>query len=63
MTDILKFKGYCAERGIKQTDLAELLEITVGSVNEKINGKQPFTLAQVKIICEKYGISADEYFL
>lgn len=61
--DSLKFKGYCAEHGIKQAELAELLDITVSNLNEKINGKQPFTLSQVKIICEKYGISADEYFL
>ena len=61
--DSLKFKGYCAEHGIKQVDLAELLGITVSNLNEKINGKQQFTLSQVKTICEKYHISADEYFL
>ena len=61
--DILKFKGYCAEHGIKQGELAELLGITLQNVNEKINGKQPFTLQQVKTICDKYHISADEYFI
>lgn len=58
-----KFKGYMAEHGIKQTDLAELLDIDVTNVCEKVNGRQPWTLAQVKIICETYGISADEYFI
>lgn len=59
----LKFKGYCAENGIKQADIAELLGITVSNVNEKMNDKQPFTLEQVKILCKKFQISADEYFI
>lgn len=60
---MLKFKGYCTEHGIKQKEIAELLGISVGSVNRKINGKEKFTLEQVKIICAHYGISADEYFI
>lgn len=61
--DKLKFKGYCAEHGIRQIDIAELLDITVSNANEKINGKQSFTLSQVKKICETFHISADEYFI
>lgn len=60
---MLKFKGYCAEHNIKQKEIADLLEITVSNVNRKINGKEPFTLEQVKKLCIKYGISADEYFV
>ena len=60
---MLKFKGYCAENGIKQSEIAKLLGITVQSANRKLNGKEPFMLSQVKILCEHYKISADEYFL
>lgn len=60
---MLKFKGYCATNKIKQSELAEILEITVQSVNRKLNDKEPFTLEQVKILCEHYSISADEYFV
>lgn len=60
---MLKFKGYCAANGIKQSEIAEVLGINVTNVNEKLNGKQPFTLEQVKKLCEKYQISADEYFI
>lgn len=60
---MLKFKGYCAEHNIRQKDIADLLGINVQSVNRKMNGKEPFTLEQVKIICTHYGISADEYFV
>ena len=59
----LRFKSYCVAHNIKQSEISELLNITVPNVNEKINGKQPWTLEQVKIICEHYNISADEYFI
>lgn len=54
-----KFKGWCAAHNVKAKDIADLLGITYNNVNEKINGKQNFTLPQIKIICEKYDISAD----
>ena len=60
---MLKFKGYLAEHNIKQREVAEILGIKVQNLNKKLNGKEPFTLAQVKILCKHYGISADEYFV
>lgn len=59
----LKFKGYCAEHNIRQAEIAELLGIQIPNVSEKMNGKQKFTLEQVKILCNHYGISADDYFI
>ena len=59
----LKFKGYMAENGIKQNEVAELLKIDVATANQKINGKQPWTLVQVKTLCEHYNLVADIYFL
>lgn len=58
----LKFKGFMAENGIKQQEIAELLGIDIATANQKINGKQPWTLPQVKALCEKYNIVADIYF-
>lgn len=60
---MLKFKGYCAEHNIKQSEVAKILDISVQQVNRKINGKEAFTLEQVKILCKHYEISADEYFV
>lgn len=59
----LKFKGFLAERQITQAQLAEVLGLSPQSVNKKVNGKEDFSLAQIKKICAEYGISADEYFL
>ena len=61
--EILKFKGWLVEHQIKQADLAELLGITSENVNAKLNGRQEFTLSQVKKICDTYGISADDFFV
>lgn len=60
---MLKFKGYCAENNIKQTELADLLGLSVQTVNAKLNGKRDFTLSEVKAICLHYGINANIYFL
>ena len=60
---MLKFKGFCTERKIKQSEIADLLGITVQSVNRKLNEKEPFTLEQVKTLCKRFEISADEYFV
>ena len=61
--DTFKFKGYCATHGIKQAEIGELLGLGKSAVSQKMNGHKDFTLAQVRKICEKYGISADEYFM
>lgn len=55
----LKFKAWLVEHEIKQSEVAELLGIDISNANLKINGNQPFTLEQVKLICQKYDISAD----
>lgn len=59
----LRFKGYCAEHNIKQAEIAEILGIHVQNVSEKLNGKQSFTLDQIRTLCKHYGISADDYFI
>ena len=60
---MMKFKAYLVEHGIKQIEVALLLGIGLQSANRKLNGREPFTTAQIKILCEHYGISADEYFI
>lgn len=58
----LKFKGWLVEHGIKQSEIAELLDIDLSNVNEKLNGKQDFTTAQIRTLCQKYDISSDIFF-
>ena len=56
---MLNFKAWMVANDVKQTEIAELLCISLQAVNLKVNGKQEFTLPQVRAICEKYDISAD----
>lgn len=53
------FKGWCVSRGIRQKEIADLLGLGIQSVNNKLNGKEEFTLPQIKTICKHYNISAD----
>lgn len=57
--DGLKFKGWLAESQITQREIADLLNLSQQSVYKKVNGKEDFTLVQIKTICEHYNISAD----
>lgn len=59
MAKILSFKGWMAEHNIRQAEIAELLGLSIQSVNLKVNGKTNFSLPQIRTICEEYGISAD----
>ena len=43
-----KLKGLMAEKGLKQIDLAVELNIDLGTVNRKMNGKNDFNLAEIK---------------
>lgn len=59
---MIKFTNYCKEKQITESKIAELLKISVQSAGDKMDGKEPFTLEQVKDICTYFQISADEYF-
>lgn len=37
-----------ARRGLKLTDLSEMMDLTVATVSQKLNGKFPITLAEAK---------------
>lgn len=62
MPKLLKFKAWLVENKISQKEVAKLLGVTIVSVNRKLNGVEDFTVKQIRTICEKYGISADEFF-
>lgn len=58
----MKFKAWLVENRISQKEVAELLGVSAVAVNRKLNGGENFTVKQIKVICEKYGLSADEFF-
>lgn len=60
---INKFRGWCAEHGVSNKELAKLLGINESNMSLKMTGKAGFSIEQVRKICITYGISADEFFL
>ncbi|MEN4468674.1 helix-turn-helix transcriptional regulator [Staphylococcus hominis] len=60
-----KLKGLLKERGINNSDLAELLSVHRVTVSNKLNRSQgaDFTMTEVRKLCLYLDISADIYFL
>lgn len=59
-----KFRAFLDEQGIKQVEVAEMLEINRATLNQKINGTGgDFSIVEVRKICEHYNISSDEFFI
>lgn len=63
MEKLLKFKAWLVENQISQAEVAEVLGISRALANAKINGREEFTLSQVRTLCKHYGISADNFFV
>lgn len=60
----LKLKGYFASKNILNKEVAEILGITPQSFSAKINRSgQDFTKDQVAILCKKFKLDANEFFL
>lgn len=59
-----KFKALLEERGIKQYEFAEQLGKSTSALNQNLNGTGgDFSLEEVRFICSKLKISADDFFL
>ena len=59
-----KLKAYFVENGIKQIEVAELLGISRVAFSNKLNRnrKSDFTLKEVRTLCSRYNLLADEFF-
>ncbi|EPY07454.1 hypothetical protein PAALTS15_10025 [Paenibacillus alvei TS-15] len=63
-TPYTKFKAYLDETGVKQKELAYLLGKSTSALNQNLNGTGgDFSVAELRLICATFKISADEYFL
>lgn len=59
-----KFKGFLAENNIKQSEVAKLLNKSNSALNQNINGTGgDFSIAELRLLYETYGISIDKYFI
>lgn len=57
-----KLKGLMTENQITQKKLAKRLEISITTLNFKINGKSDFTITEAKIISKLLNKPIEEIF-
>jgi len=57
----LKIKARLVEKGLKQSDLAKCLGISVQSLNRKLNGVSDFRLSELEEIAKALDIDEHQY--
>ena len=57
-----KVKGCIAEKGITQVKLAKHLGIALATLNEKLNGKRQFTVAEIQEIANYFKKDINYFF-
>lgn len=63
-TPYTKFKAFLDETGVIQKEVADLLGKSTSAFNQNLNGTGgDFSISEIRVICEKFKISADDYFL
>lgn len=63
MGESITVKAWFVNRDIKQYEIAKALNISVQSVNNKMNKRSDFTLDQVRTLHEIYGVPADIFLV
>lgn len=57
-----ELKALRIKRGLKQKDIAKLLNINTNTYTKKENNKNPFTLAEAKILKDYFQINNNLFF-
>lgn len=63
MTNTNKLKAKMFEKGLNQEKIADILDISLASVNYKVNNKRPFSSDEMFILCDVLEIeNPKDYF-
>lgn len=57
-----KLKGLMTEKNITQQELAEILEMSITTLNFKINGKSDFSIKEAKKVSKLFDKTIEEIF-
>ncbi|NCC19161.1 MAG: XRE family transcriptional regulator [Bacteroidia bacterium] len=57
-----KLKGLIAEKGINQSDVAKLLELSENQTSKKINGKVDFKVTEISKLSTYFNVKPDIFF-
>ncbi len=58
--NLMKIKGKMTEKGFTQRELAEILGISIQSLNKKLNGKVEFVISEATKLIEVLDINDPE---
>ena len=58
-----KLKGLLVEKNVTQQELAQILKISVSTLNFKINGKSDFSVREAKMVSKFLGKTIEEIFI
>ena len=58
-----KLKGLLVEKNVTKQELAQILKISVSTLNFKINGKSDFSVREAKIVSKFLGKTIEEIFI
>lgn len=51
-----KVRGLMAERGLKQIDVADAVNVSLATINAKLTGKIDFTIKEVKELARLFNV-------
>lgn len=54
------FNYYAQRRNDSRKDIAEALQISVSTLGNKISGRFPFSVAEIRILKARWSLSADD---
>ncbi len=57
-----KLKGLMAEKNMTQQELAQILQISISTLNFKINGRSDFSVKEAKKVSNFFGKTIEEIF-
>lgn len=61
MEVLLNLKAWMASNQVTQKDFAKTLGVSPQTINNKINGRRPFTLPDIKKLNATYGVDANVF--
>lgn len=54
-----KFMAYLKEHRIKLKEIADIFGHTVQTISMKNHGKADYTMTEINVICDRFGISSE----
>lgn len=54
-----KFMAYLKENRIKLKDIADIFGHTVQTISMKNHGKADYTMSEINVMCDRFGISPE----